>query len=180
MEHEENLPLTSSAQLDVAVSPRVRLAAAPRERTFLAGKSWVAYVKPTLWAIFWIVLVPIWSWRHLPGPAVISAILGLSAYIYRILWLESYRLYMDEYGVTLEWGILPWAQMYRRVQWRDIESCGCPPGFLGWLLGHRSVFIWQRYTGELALFAGCMAQGSQACSTINSVHLQWVEDRSRD
>lgn len=179
-------PPVPDAELGLALltppglQPAMRLARQPRQRTLLARKSWVAYVRPLVWALFWVGFVPVVIWSHLPWVGISSVVVGASAAVYRVLWLRSTQLWMDEYGVTLNSGVFPWQRGEWRVRWRDIETVGCDRDFMRWAFRFSSVYVWQRFKDEAALVATDMAQGSQACTILNSVHLQWIEDRAKN
>lgn len=156
--------------------PPLRLAPAPRQRVLLARKSWVTYLRPGFWLLVWGGVAPALVWSHWLWLGLVSIAVGTAAAIYRILWLRSELLWMDEYGITHESGLFPWQRGKLRVRWRDIETIGCERGILQWALNFSTVVVWQRFTDTATLVATEMAGGARVCSVLNGVHLQWIND----
>lgn len=175
-----NIQSALPQQTEAASHPAMQLARKPQKRSLLARKSWVTYVRPLIWACIWAGVVPVVAWAHFPWFGLLTMVLGVCAAIYRVLWLRSEALWMDEYGVTLQSGVFPWQRGELLVRWRDIETVGCGRSIMPWALNYATVCVWQRYKDGPALVASDMAGGAHACSVLNSVHLQWIEDRNCD
>ena len=91
------------------------------ETTSLGGKSWTAYVRVVLFgAVLFFFLTPLaWSASAIAG--VVVLVVSLILVIYRLLLLKSFHLYLDDVGVWVYSGILPWNKGVAGVKSRDLD-----------------------------------------------------------
>ena len=133
--------------------------------------SWVAYLRPFVVAGFLSAVVYLFSlsamhWGFLVG----GAVLIFFNLVYQILFLRSVLLFMNEEGVWVYSGILPWNKGAGGVRWRDIEDATYVPGFLGWALKAYTIRIGHRFTRSNEIVLRAVKNGNQAVEQINDMH----------
>jgi hypothetical protein len=104
------------------------------EAEILSRKSWLAYVGPIgatgLGLVVAIpILVQIFSWTV----AGMAGALILAYSIYHLLLLRSVKLYVDDVGVWVYSGVLPWSRGVAGVKWRDLDEAVFFQGLVAWV-----------------------------------------------
>ncbi len=137
----------------------------PEERYRL---SWVAYLRPlggflirgmlALLAQFYAV------WLAEALVAVCLAWLALD-----ILSVRRTSLIVNDKGVWIERGLLPWTKGARGIKWRDIGDAGFFNGFLPWALSSYRVVVTHRFTTDADLVLPQLHRGNRAVEHINSL-----------
>jgi hypothetical protein len=143
----------------------------------LARKSWTAYA-----AIFLITLLPMFVALALkPTWPLFSLGLGVGTALYaahKTLATRSYRFYLDDHGVWLASGYLPWKKGVWGMQWRDLGQAGFLPSFTGWLFRSYTVVVSHRFTRSRELRITQMHNGQKSASEINMRHKARVQTRT--
>lgn len=139
--------------------------------------SWVAYLRPLFVAGFlsaglYLFSLSAMHWGFLAGGAAVIAI----NLVYQILLLRSVVLFVNEEGVWVYSGILPWNKGAGGVRWRDIEDAGYVPGFLGWILKAYTIRIGHRFTRGSEIVLRTVKNGNQAVEQINSLHGEFLRN----
>lgn len=131
--------------------------------------SWVGYVIPTLgWGALALVgsyVLPHFRWGGLGIIAV-----ALAAWIYRVLYLRSVRLFADSQGIWLSQGILPWHMSLSGVKWRDLDSAVYYSNFIGWAAKSYNMRISHRFTQGSEILPHQIRNGHLAVREINTHH----------
>lgn len=140
----------------------------------LARKSWVAYVAPVVvGAVALLGFVPfLWS-IYYPAAYAVAAIAVLST-TYTVALLRSYQLFMDDRGVWLYRGILPWNKGVIGVRWRDVAGAVYFNSFSSWVFQAYSIEVQHRFTQGNALWVGSLHFGRNAVARINEAHQEYV------
>lgn len=81
---------------------------------------------------------------------------------------------MDDLGVWVFWGILPWNKGTEGVKWRDIDEAVYFPDLWSWLGKSYTVRVGHRFTKEREIFLSNMANGKEAVQTINAKHAELI------
>jgi hypothetical protein len=136
----------------------------------LGVKSWLAYAGvAALAALLFFVLLPLaFLWNQVAA----AAVLVLSALLvgYRFLLVRSVQLYVDDIGVWVYSGVLPWKKGVAGVKWRDMDEAVFVNGFSSWATGSYTVRIGHRFTKESEIVLTNIARGKEAVATINARH----------
>lgn len=119
-------------------------------------KSWSAYIAPTILIVIFIlplVTIPLiiipWLW---------------------ILSIRKYKLYTDESGVWISYGLFPWTKGFSGVKWRDLNECTLVNNFSSWLLRSYTVLVTHRYTKTDEVVMTHTRFGKMAVLEINGLH----------
>jgi hypothetical protein len=146
----------------------------------IGRKSWLAYVGvAVLAAILLGGLLPLaFMWNE---TAALCVLLGSGALLfYRIAMLRSVQLYVDDVGVWVHAGVLPWKKGVTGVKWRDIDEATYAQGFWSWLTRSYMVRIGHRFTKSNEIVLTNIGGGKQAVATINARHQALVRSGLAD
>lgn len=136
----------------------------------LARKSWAAYVPSILIAAVALLGFVPFLWNSVRPLAIVLAVITIAFTTYTILLLRSYRLVMNDEGVWLYRGILPWHAGGNGVDWRDMSKAVYFTGFKSWICRAYSVEVQHRFTQGNALFVSQLHLGHEAVAKINKAH----------
>lgn len=141
------------------------------EAEILSRKSWLAYVGPIVATGLGLVvaipiLVQIFSWTV----AGVAGALILAFSIYHLLLLRSVRLYVDDTGVWVYSGVLPWSRGVAGVKWRDLDEAVFFQGLVAWVTRAYRVRIGHRFTKSSEVLLSGMSRGNLAAIEINTRH----------
>lgn len=92
----------------------------------------------------------------------------LVSYAYRCLVNRSVRLTIDDAGVWVSRGVVPWNRGVYGVKWRDIESVVYRQGFANWLSRSFPVTVVERFTQRGEVHLEHVWHGDQAATQINA------------
>lgn len=146
----------------------------------IGRKSWLAYFGvAVLAAILLGGLLPLaFLWNE---TAALGVLLGSGALLfYRVALLRSVQLYVDDAGVWVHAGVLPWKKGVTGVKWRDIDEATYAQGFWSWLTRSYMVRIGHRYTRTNEIVLTNIGGGKQAVATINARHQALVRSGLAD
>jgi hypothetical protein len=148
---EQNAPTTTQAQV-------------------IGVKSWLAYAGVLALAIvlFGVLLPLAFLWHEMAALAVLL----LSALIvgYQFLLVRSVQLYMNDLGVWVHAGVLPWKKGVSGVKWRDMDEATFMNGFTSWATRSYTVRIGHRFTKDSEIVLTKIARGKEAVATVNARH----------
>jgi hypothetical protein len=142
----------------------------------IGRKSWLAYAGVALLAalLFFVLLPLAFMWNEMAAAAVLVASALLVGY--RLLLIRSVQLYVDDVGVWVHAGVLPWAKGVSGVKWRDMDEANFVPGFLSWAARSYTVRIRHRFTKESEIVLTHIAGGKSAVEAINARHQSLIRD----
>jgi len=146
----------------------------------IGRKSWLAYFGvAVLAAILLGGLLPLaFLWNE---TAALAVLIGSGALLfYRVALLRSVQLYIDDAGVWVHAGVLPWKKGVTGVKWRDIDEATYAQGFWSWLTRSYMVRIGHRYTKSNEIVLSNIGGGKQAVATINARHQALVRSGLAD
>ena len=145
-------------------------APAPSKAQVIGLKSWLAYAGvAALAVILFGVLLPLsFLWHEMAALAVLT----LSALLvgYEFLLVRSVQLYMDDLGVWVHSGVLPWKKGVSGVKWRDMDEATFVNGFKSWATRSYTVRIGHRFTKDSEIRLTNIARGKEAVSLVNARH----------
>ena len=146
----------------------------------IGRKSWLAYFGvAVLAAILLGGLLPLAFLSN--EMAALGVLLGSGALLfYRVAVLRSVQLYIDDAGVWVHAGVLPWKKGVTGVKWRDIDEATYAQGFWSWLTRSYMVRIGHRYTRTNEIVLTNIGGGKQAVATINARHQALVRSGLAD
>jgi hypothetical protein len=142
----------------------------------LGGKSWTAYLRIFILAFLFSFIALFALIIHWLIGLLILLIIFLIV-VYKIMEIRSYKLYYDDLGVWLYYGILPWAKGVTGVKWRDLDEAVFVPSFGGWLFKSYSIRLTHRYTKTNEIFITDIANGKQCIIQINSRHKYLIDEK---
>lgn len=140
----------------------------------LARKSWAAYVPSILIAAVALLGFVPFLWNTVRPLAIVLAVITIGFTTYTVLLLRSYHLFMNDAGVWLDRGILPWNKGVIGVRWRDVACAVYFNSFLSWVCQAYSIEVQHRFTQGNALWVGDLHFGRNAVARINEVHQEYV------
>lgn len=123
-----------------------------------------------LWASLLLLAFVCYELSPATGLDAIFAILFLylAAFAYRCLYNRSVLLYMDDAGVWVSRGVMPWNRGISGVKWRDIESVVYRQGFTNWVSRSFPVTIVERFTQRGEIHLDHVRHGDQAVTRMNA------------
>jgi hypothetical protein len=145
-------------------------ASAAAQAQVIGVKSWLAYAGVLALAIvlFGVLLPLAFLWHEMAALAVLL----LSALIvgYQFLLVRSVQLYMDDLGVWVHAGVLPWKKGVSGVKWRDMDEATFMNGFTSWATRSYTVRIGHRFTKDSEIVLTKIARGKEAVAAVNARH----------
>jgi hypothetical protein len=143
-------------------------------------KSWLAYAGvAALAVILFGVLLPLaFLWHEMAALAV----LVLSALLvgYEFLLVRSVQLYMDDLGVWVHSGVLPWKKGVSGVKWRDMDEATFVNGFKSWATRSYTIRIGHRFTKDSEIVLTNIARGKDAVALLNARHQDLIRSGAVD
>lgn len=142
----------------------------PLQAQVIGVKSWLAYAGVAALAVvlFGVLLPLAFLWHEMAALAV----LVLSALLvgYQFLLVRSVQLYMDDLGVWVHSGVLPWKKGVTGVKWRDMDEATFVNGFTSWATRSYTVRIGHRFTKDSEIVLTNIARGKDAVALVNARH----------
>lgn len=134
----------------------------------IGRKSWLAYAGVAVLAV--ILLGGVLPLAFLWNETAALCVLAVSAIIlfYRVAVLRSVQLYVDDVGVWVHAGVLPWKKGVTGVKWRDVDEATYAQGFWSWLTRSYMVRIGHRFTKSNEIVLTHIGGGKQAVGLINA------------
>jgi hypothetical protein len=166
MDHIEILEPASTARRQ----PEIRRISEPvlvlREETYRL--SWLAYFRPFFVFLLRGMLASMAKFYAMWLAEVL--VVGCLAWlVFDIFSVRRVRLVVNEQGVWVESGLLPWTRGARGIKWRDIGSAGYFTGFLPWALRSYKIVVTHRFTTDAELVLKHVHLGNKAVEHINSI-----------
>jgi hypothetical protein len=142
----------------------------PAKAQVIGVKSWLAYAGvAALAVILFGVLLPLaFVWHEMAALAVL--ILSALLVGYQFLQVRSVQLYMDDLGVWVHAGVLPWKKGVSGVKWRDMDEATFVNGFTSWATRSYTVRIGHRFTKDSEIVLTNIARGKDAVASVNARH----------
>ena len=137
-------------------------------------KSWLAYggVAALATVLFGVLLPLAFLWHELAALAVLVGSALLVAY--EFLLVRSVQLYMDDLGVWVHSGVLPWKTGITGVKWRDMDEATFINGFKGWATRSYTIRIGHRFTRGSEIVLTNIARGREAVALMNARHQELI------
>ena len=137
-------------------------------------KSWLAYAGVLALAVilFGVVLPLAFLWHELAALAVL--LLSALLVAYEFLQVRSVQLYVDDLGVWVHAGVLPWKKGITGVKWRDMDEAIFVNGFKSWATGSYTVRVKHRFTQDSEIVLTNIARGKDAVALLNARHQQLI------
>jgi hypothetical protein len=143
-------------------------------------KSWIAYLGLVLLAVilFGVLLPLAFLWHEMAALAV----LVVSALLvgYEFLLVRSVQLYMDDLGVWVHSGVLPWKKGVSGVKWRDMDEATFVNGFKSWATRSYTIRIGHRFTKDSEIVLTNIARGKDAVALLNARHQDLIRSGAVD
>lgn len=123
-----------------------------------------------LWAFLLLISFVMYELNPALGADALLGVLFLyvAAFAYRCIYNRSVTLYMDDAGVWVMRGVVPWNRGIYGVKWRDIESVVYQQGFSNWLTRSYPVTIVERFTQRGEMHLDHVWRGDQAVTAMNA------------
>ncbi|KUZ76932.1 hypothetical protein WI37_16015 [Burkholderia ubonensis] len=137
-------------------------------------KSWVAYIGRLVVAVVALPIGAVSLWERAPLFVALAAIAIFAGIMYTVALERSYVLFMDDHGVWLRRGILPWSRGVTGVKWRDLDSATYFTGFVSWLTNSYTIRLEHRFTKANEILISNMAAGNKAVEAINGTHAEMI------
>lgn len=144
------------------------------EVTSLGGKSWTAYVRVVLVGIVLLLVLTPLAWSASAMAGVVMLVVSLALVIYQFLLIKSFHLYLDDVGVWVYSGILPWNKGVAGVKWRDLDDAVYFQSMGSWLFKSYTIRIGHRFTKSSEILLSHWARGHEAVMAINGQHQELV------
>lgn len=143
-------------------------------------KSWLAYAGVVALAVllFGVALPAAFLWHETAALAVL--VLSALLVAYEFLQVRSVQLYIDELGVWVHAGVLPWKKGITGVKWRDMAEATYVNGFKSWATGSYTIRIRHRFTRGGDIVLTNIARGKQAVASLNARHQELIRSGAID
>jgi hypothetical protein len=145
-------------------------APAPSKVQVIGVKSWLAYAGVAALAVllFGVLLPLAFVWHEMAALAVL--IVSALLVGYQFLLVRSVQLYIDDLGVWVHSGVLPWKKGVGGVKWRDMDEATFINGFTSWATRSYTVRIGHRFTKDSEIVLTNIARGKDAVALVNARH----------
>jgi hypothetical protein len=136
----------------------------------IGRKSWLAYAGVAVLAAILLggALPLAFMWNE--TAAIVVLVASGALLFYRIALLRSVLLYIDDAGVWVHAGVLPWKKGVTGVKWRDVDEATYAQGFWSWITRSYMVRIGHRFTKSNEIVLSHIGGGKQAVAVINARH----------
>lgn len=132
--------------------------------------SWVAYVRPIVVLLIVFGVAALLPTRYL----IILVALDLAWFVYLVLDVREVRLFVNDDGIWVRSGILPWNRGVSGVKWRDLDEATFHTGFFSWAAKSYRVRIGHRFTKSSEIVLSHVSEGNRAVEAINGMHRQLI------
>lgn len=139
-------------------------------RQILSRKAWFAYVSPAVVGVAGLAAALYWR----TSIAGLIGLIALSIAVYNFLFLKSVYLYVNDAGVWVYRGILPWNKGSSGVKWRDLSEALYYTGFMSWACRSWNIRIGHRFTKSSEIFLDNMTGGPEVVQLINGLHQKLI------
>lgn len=137
--------------------------------------SWLAYVRPIV--MFGIMLCLAFLLGAIHVAVIYAGIAAaIAVLVYKVLFIRSVVLFMNDEGIWVYSGVLPWSKGVGGVRWRDVEDARYVPGFLGWALRSYTVRVGHRFTRGHEIVLPNVQNGNRAVEQINALHGSYLRN----
>ncbi|MEN3277989.1 MAG: hypothetical protein V7631_3779 [Massilia sp.] len=149
-------------------------APAAAQAQVIGVKSWLAYAGvAALGVILFGVLLPVsFRWNEMAALAVL--LLSAALVAYEFLLVRSVQLYIDDLGVWVHSGVLPWKKGVVGVKWRDMDEATFVNGFKSWATRSYTIRIGHRFTRGSEIVLTNIARGKDAVALVNARHQELI------
>ena len=146
----------------------------------LARKSWTAYFGPAIFGVLMLgIATPVlWALSQIWWVPVIFGLIAFGWLVVHVATIHSVALYVDEVGVWVYSGILPWKRGVRGVKFRDIDEALFYKGVWAWIAHSYTVKIAHRFTRTNEIVLTAMSHGDRAVGEINGRLQALIRDKT--
>lgn len=137
------------------------------ENQIIGRKAWTAYAIPTVFSAIAIGSIIFFFWKKDPMLSAAAIWVVSMGYGYIFGKTRSYKLYMDDSGVWIFHGLLPWRRGSYGVKWRDLDEAIYYTGFMAWFFSSYTVTVSHRFTRENEITLSHVYKGNKAVEQIN-------------
>ncbi|MNK12286.1 hypothetical protein D3C87_303450 [compost metagenome] len=128
--------------------------------------SWTAYVRPAVVVLcFWMLALSIHETNRWAGMGIF--LFFLLVLVGSFIAKRAVRLYLNDHGIWISSGILPWTKGITGVQWRDVDGAGYFQGFLAWTCNSYCVRVGHRFTKSSEIVLRSVANGRKFVEEVN-------------
>ncbi|MCI5632750.1 hypothetical protein [Helicobacter sp.] len=135
------------------------------------GLSWIVYVKSFLFSVIFAAIVlygihyfkPDYFWWAV---AILAIWYGITLPL-RFLSMRAMYVFMDERGVWLHSGILPWTKGKRGIIWNDCGGAVYYQGFFAYILKTYTIAITHKYTESAQIVVSGIYHGKDFCAEVS-------------
>ncbi len=103
-----------------------------------------------------------------------AAVLTAIAFVLRVIWLATFRLYYDEDGIWVSSGIFPWTKGIYGIKWRDLDEASYQTGFISWLTHSYHTRLGHRFTKASEMTPSQIANGDKFVMEVNQILMDFV------
>ena len=139
----------------------------------LGRKSWTAYTGTAILALILLAVVVVAAIGNVIAGLVVLVV-ALLVLALKFFSIRSHHLYMDDVGVWVFSGILPWTKGVTGVKWRDLDEATFYQSMFSWMFKSYSIRIGHRFTKDSEIFLSHWNRGNDAVVTINTRHKELV------
>jgi hypothetical protein len=145
----------------------------PSEGQIVLGLSWVGYL-PILPVVTLYVVIIALTATLLKGMNFGLAIYAIYAFafasiIYQVMLRMSVKLVINNNGVWVVRGVLPWKKTSLGLQWRNIAIASFRNSFFTWVFGSYTINLEDRFTGRIEMTVDNIKNGKFAVTEINRI-----------
>lgn len=150
--------------MEVRTSPA---ASRPVSAVPLARKSYVAYVRPLVVAATVVALLLSVPPSSISDSARVVLLLSAAAWAaFRVAETRSVVLFLDEDGVWVHGGVLPWSRGVIGIRYRDLDDPVLMQNLASWLLRSHTIVLRHRFAGHAPIELDHMSDAPAALERI--------------
>lgn len=128
--------------------------------------SWTAHIVPTLFVLFFLSFTgAMYRWQ--PWAGIAFFLFWLFVWTAGFLSRRAVKLYMNDQGIWISAGILPWTKGTNGVHWRDVDGAYYLPGFFAWAFKSYRIRVVHRFTKATEISLGSVANGNKFVERVN-------------
>jgi len=87
-----------------------------------------------------------------------------------LVWKKVIRLYTNDEGVWISYGIFPWNKGGNGVRWEDIDAAYFGGGLISWLFNSYTVIVTHKFTKAEEIYIPKIRHGKRAAAHINDMY----------
>lgn len=141
----------------------------------IGQKSWLAYVGDLLSYFVLFILIILLDFYFNVNIKILVCLyaLFLIMFVYSFMTTKSYKVAVNDEGVWLSYGILPWSKGGDGIRWRDMDMAFYHTNLISWLTNSYRISIKHKFTNSTDFSVSNIWAGKDVCNQIHTMQTDY-------